>query len=605
MKKFLSLALSIIMLFSITAGMNFSAIAEESVKLIIGSNVTAADKNSNLTDKVKFGYTVKINGSNYNGTAIGKSGKKYTVSNGALTMPATESAYITVGVGAKYSITRKAFNQKGFEPIAQTEAKTGVAATKTYTETIMDSEGENVIEVRNITEAQYNKYTDNGEMEVVLFYYNDSNERKTMFEVEEFNGFELNAAGIISDVSNYYLSTESQRLTATWNITSTCTENKPITSIGKPTYTFSGAVKATIDGKVFSSTYDTGKMASVETTQKAAAAAVKLKIKSVLNDAITLLQENTNKKVYLESNIDEIAPAETAFQQTDKDKKIAYPNTTLWQFVPYVARVSEFKVAENGGEVDVIFDATLKHVHVYNDKVVAPSCTSRGYTSHTCSCGNSYNDSYTAKKEHNFSVKKVTKKATTKADGVITSYCKACNAAKEQTTVIPSIKSVTISKTSYVYDGNVKKPAVTVKDRNGNTISNTYYTVTYSNNKLVGKGSVKVTFKTRYSGTVTKTFTIAPKGTTLVSLTAKSKGFLVKWNKRTTQVTGYQIQYSTSSKFTNPKLVTVTSNSTVSKTITKLTAKKKYFVRVRTYKTVNGTKYYSAWSGYKYVTTKA
>ena len=76
MKRFLSLALSIIMLLSITVGMDFSAIAEESVKLTIGSNVTAADKNSNPNDNVKFSYTVKINGSNYNGTAVGKSGKK-------------------------------------------------------------------------------------------------------------------------------------------------------------------------------------------------------------------------------------------------------------------------------------------------------------------------------------------------------------------------------------------------------------------------------------------------------------------------------------------------------------------------------------------------
>ena len=51
--------------------------------------------------------------------------------------------------------------------------------------------------------------------------------------------------------------------------------------------------------------------------------------------------------------------------------------------------------------------------------------------------------------------------------------------------------------------------------------------------------------------------------------------------------------------------VTVTSNKTTSKKIKSLKAKKKYYVRVRTYKTVNGTKYYSGWSTKKYVTTKA
>ncbi|MGN0521254.1 MAG: hypothetical protein ACI4IQ_01305, partial [Eubacterium sp.] len=73
-----------------------------------------------------------------------------------------------------------------------------------------------------------------------------------------------------------------------------------------------------------------------------------------------------------------------------------------------------------------------------------------------------------------------------------------------------------------------------------------------------------------------------------------------------TQTTGYQIQYSTSSKFTSStsKTVTVTKNSTTSKTISKLTGNKKYYVRIRTYKTVNGEKIYSSWSKAKSVTTK-
>ncbi|MCD7887564.1 MAG: fibronectin type III domain-containing protein, partial [Clostridiales bacterium] len=80
----------------------------------------------------------------------------------------------------------------------------------------------------------------------------------------------------------------------------------------------------------------------------------------------------------------------------------------------------------------------------------------------------------------------------------------------------------------------------------------------------------------------------------------KTKKMTVKWSKNS-KATGYQIQYSTSSSFSNYKTVTVTSYKTVSKTISKLTKKKKYYVRVRAYKTVSGTKYYSAWSGNKSV----
>jgi Fibronectin type III domain. len=89
-------------------------------------------------------------------------------------------------------------------------------------------------------------------------------------------------------------------------------------------------------------------------------------------------------------------------------------------------------------------------------------------------------------------------------------------------------------------------------------------------------------------------------------VTAVSKGFTAAWTKQATQTTGYQIQYSLSSTFASGnKTALITPNTTLSKKITGLTAKKKYYVRVRTYKTVGSTKYYSAWSKAVAVTTKA
>ena len=164
--------------------------------------------------------------------------------------------------------------------------------------------------------------------------------------------------------------------------------------------------------------------------------------------------------------------------------------------------------------------------------------------------------------------------------------------------------TATLSTTSYTYSNSAKKPTVTLKNGTTKLKSGSDYTVTYSNNKNVGKATVKLTGKGNYSGTKTLTFKINPKATTLKSVTASSKGFTAKWTKLTTQASGYLLQYSTSSKFTNAKTVTITSNKTVYKKVTKLTAKKKYYVRVRTYKTVSGTKYYSAWSKAKTVTTK-
>ncbi|MDE6413124.1 MAG: fibronectin type III domain-containing protein, partial [Eubacterium sp.] len=110
--------------------------------------------------------------------------------------------------------------------------------------------------------------------------------------------------------------------------------------------------------------------------------------------------------------------------------------------------------------------------------------------------------------------------------------------------------------------------------------------------------------KKYYGSWVTLTTPTKPATVTLSSVSSKkSKQFTAKWKKVTGS--GYQIQYSTSKNFSkNKKTVTVSKNSTTSKTISKLKSKKKYYVRVRAYKTVNGTKYCGAWSKTKAVTTK-
>jgi len=205
--------------------------------------------------------------------------------------------------------------------------------------------------------------------------------------------------------------------------------------------------------------------------------------------------------------------------------------------------------------------------------------------------------------------KQTVTKATPTANGEIVNYCSVCKKTLS-TTVIPNASSIKLKATSLTYNGKVRTPKVIVKDRTGKTlVKNTDYTVSYAKGrKYVGKYAVKITFKGKYSGTKTLYFTIKPKATSISSLTAGSKKFTVKWKKQATQTTGYQVQYSTSSKFSKAKTVTVGKNTTVSKKISKLSGKKKYYVRVRTYKTVkiNGKsiRIYSGWSKAKTVTTK-
>ena len=184
---------------------------------------------------------------------------------------------------------------------------------------------------------------------------------------------------------------------------------------------------------------------------------------------------------------------------------------------------------------------------------------------------------------------------------------------KPEPTPTPEVKkigSVALKTTTYTYNGKVKTPAVVAKNNKKEVISKDNYTVKYaSGRKNVGKYSVTVTFKNGYTGKYTKTFQILPKGTKIKSVKAAKKAFTAKWSKQATQTTGYQLQYSTSKSFKKSvKTSTISKNKTVSKTVKKLKAKKTYYVRVRTYKTVKvsgkSVKLYSGWSTVKKVKTK-
>ena len=167
-----------------------------------------------------------------------------------------------------------------------------------------------------------------------------------------------------------------------------------------------------------------------------------------------------------------------------------------------------------------------------------------------------------------------------------------------------NFKKATVSGISTkVFTGKNITQSITVK-YNGKTLKKgTDYTVSCSNNKSIGTATVKITGKGSYTGTITKTFKINPAKQEIQKLTAKSKAFFVDWAQKGS-ATGYEIQYATNSKFTSAKKVTITNNKTDKTTVSKLSGKKKYYVRVRSYTTVKGTKYYGAWSASKSVTTK-
>ena len=154
-----------------------------------------------------------------------------------------------------------------------------------------------------------------------------------------------------------------------------------------------------------------------------------------------------------------------------------------------------------------------------------------------------------------------------------------------------------------VYTGKAIKPTVTVKYDNTKLTKGTDYTVSYKNNKKIGTATVTITGKGNYTGKKTVKFDIVPKPVKLSSLTAGKKELTVKWIKGS-NITGYEIEYSLKKDFKDKKTVTIKKAATTKTVLKKLQAAKTYYVRIRTYKTVNGKKYYSDWSAVKNKKTK-
>lgn len=171
-------------------------------------------------------------------------------------------------------------------------------------------------------------------------------------------------------------------------------------------------------------------------------------------------------------------------------------------------------------------------------------------------------------------------------------------------TDISTYKAV-LSENTYSYDGTEKKPVVTVEG----LTEGTDFVVEYSNNINAGTATVTVIGMGSYTGTITEAFTItsaeekpnnqtvtvgAVKGLKVKNVSGKKAK--ITW-KKVSDAAGYQIQYSTNKNFKNAQSVTVKKGTKTSQTISKLKAKKKYYVRIRAYKTASSKTYYSAWSG--------
>ena len=202
--------------------------------------------------------------------------------------------------------------------------------------------------------------------------------------------------------------------------------------------------------------------------------------------------------------------------------------------------------------------------------------------------------------QHSWKTSSVTK-ATPNQNGRLVRKCSDCGETTTSTIYRPT--SVKLSATTYTYNGNAKRPNVTVTDAKGRTISRSYYNVSYDrDSKSAGRHTVRVTFKGNYSGTLSRSYTINPQATYITRLSRLSKGFAVNIRRLSSATaTGYQVQYSLNRNFKGAKVKVLRGTSM---NIRGLQGNKNYYVRVRAYKRSGGRAYYSAWSGVKTVRTR-
>ena len=168
-----------------------------------------------------------------------------------------------------------------------------------------------------------------------------------------------------------------------------------------------------------------------------------------------------------------------------------------------------------------------------------------------------------------------------------------------------SAAKVTLSKTSFTYNGKAQKPSVKSVVLNGKTLkAGTDYTASIASGKKVGTYAVTVTAKGSYTGKASTSFVVNPKGVTKLKVSKAKKSFKAKWKKSKTERSGVQVKYSTKKSMKNAKTVKAKGASVKAKKVKKLKKKTKYYVQVRAYKTVGGKTYYSGWSAKKAVKTK-
>lgn len=250
-----------------------------------------------------------------------------------------------------------------------------------------------------------------------------------------------------------------------------------------------------------------------------------------LGDTVSVSINSQSEKLEEQAAILKIVPASTGFYEFKCDKKPATGSAismiTSLDFESEEEIYSGMGQAGVGAEVPQFkVGAKLTKGKTYYFMLEGSECGK--YTTNVTvgTHSHEYASAYTSTAYYEYLTDI---KETFTLDGGKYQPCKYCGYEKTLETYYAP-KSVSLKYTSATYNGKKKTPKVTVKDRKGNVIPASNYTVKYKNNVKPGKATVTITFNgKKYDGVMTKTFTIKPRKATLSSVkSSKSKKITVK-----------------------------------------------------------------------------
>ena len=297
-------------------------------------------------------------------------------------------------------------------------------------------------------------------------------------------------------------------------------------------------------------------------------------IGTVEAENVNVVFKNGENEVYT-SNVDTLLPLQTNIVQFNiSDDELTYEEEGGAVITASVTSDSnEVNIGDNNSSVLI-----EKHIHDWSEWTVEtePTCVDEGKKTRVCNtCTKQEEAVISPTGKHTYSKQVVL--PTYDAQGYTIYTCEVCG---------------------YNYIGGftakLERPAEkpTVKPTEKPTAALTTSTITPNPSP------------TPNSATTAPKIVAKSKSTSIKKVKAAKKAISVIW-KKVGGVKGYQVQVATDKKFKkNKKTVTVKKQKTTKTTVKKLKAKKKYYVRVRTYKIVNGKKVYSAWSKVKSVKTK-